>query len=356
MVRFIKKYQEKVGLPPGTLVHVGHERSDEPEISVLVYNEQTLEERKVKTGDLDSCFPIGDSTDVVWINIDGVHRTDVIEFVGKKLAVHPLVLADIVNTRQRPKVEDHENLLFIVLKMIYYSETASETISEQVSMIVGRNFVISFQERKEDLFDPVRKRIRTSSGRIRKMGSDYLAYALMDTIVDNYFVILERIGENIEEIEDELLQNPTQDTLQSIHHQKREMITLRRSVWPLREVIGTLERADIKLLQDLNRIYFRDIYDHTIQVIDTIETSRDMLSGMLEIYLSSVSNRMNTVMKVLTIIATIFMPLTFIAGVYGMNFANMPELEWNYGYPLVLLVMAGIGFTMLIYFKHRKWI
>ena len=241
--------------------------------------------------------------------------------------------------------------------MLYYRERTGQIEVEQISLILGRNFVISFQEGKEgDVFGPTGERIRNDKGRIRKMGADYLTYALIDAIVDNYFIILEKLGERIEFIEEALVTQPTTETLREIHSLKREMIFLRKAVWPLREVISSLERGESSLIQESTRVYLRDVYDHTIQVIDSIETFRDMVSGMLDIYLSSVSNRLNAVMKVLTIITTLFMPLTFIAGIYGMNFKYMPELEWLWGYPLVLLVMLGIGISMLIYFRKKKWL
>jgi magnesium transporter len=239
--------------------------------------------------------------------------------------------------------------------MIYFDEN-EKIINEQVSMIVGKNYVVSFQEIEGDVFTPIRNRLRNSSGQIRKRGADYLAYTLIDTIIDNYFVVLERIGEKIEDIEEQLLKNPTQDTTLEIHSLKKDLILLRRSVWPLREVTGVLERGESKLIHKSTRIFLRDVYDHTIQVIDTIESSRDLLSGMLDVYLTTVSNKMNSVMKVLTIIATIFMPLTFIAGIYGMNFQNMPELSWKYGYYLSLVLMAVIGLLMLLFFKRKKWL
>jgi magnesium transporter len=242
------------------------------------------------------------------------------------------------------------------LKMLHYSEEEKETKAEQVSLILGSNYVISFQENEGDVFDPIRQRIRADKGRIRKMRADYLAYALMDAIVDSYFTILERLGERIEDFEEELVVNPTPETLQAIHHLKREMIFLRKSVWPLREVINRLERWESSLINKSTGIYLRDVYDHTIQVIDAVETFRDMLSGMLDIYLSSVSNRMNEVMKVLTIIATIFIPLTLVAGIYGMNFRFMPELEMPIGYPMVLLSMLFVGMLMVAYFRKKKWL
>ena len=240
--------------------------------------------------------------------------------------------------------------------MLSYDEREKEIRSEQISLVLGSNFVISFQESVGDVFEPVRQRIRNASGRIRKMGTDYLAYTLIDAVVDNYFVVLERLGEIIEVAEDELVQKPTPETLQTIHNLKRGAISLRKSVWPLREVINNLERTETKLIHESTRIYLRDIYDHTIQVIDTIESSRDMVSGMLDIYLSSISNKMNEVMKVLTIFASIFIPLTFITGVYGMNFATMPELTWRWGYPTVLILMALVGIYMLFYFRRKRWL
>jgi len=281
---------------------------------------------------------------------------DIIEKMGNHFNIHPLVLEDILNTGQRPKMEDFVDYIFVVLKMLYYDEKENEVRAEQVSVILGSNYVISFQETEGDVFDPIRERIRNDRGRIRKMGADYLAYALIDIIVDNYFAILEKLGEKIEDIEDELVTNPALETLQSIHSLKREMIFLRKSVWPLREVINRLERWESPLINKSLDIYLRDMYDHTIQVIDSIETFRDMLSGLLDIYLSSVSNRMNEIMKVLTIIATIAIPLTVITGLYGMNFQFMPELQWQWSYPIVLLAMLTLGLLMIRYFRRRKWI
>ena len=300
--------------------------------------------------------PFKDKPTVTWINIDGLQEVGIIEKIGAHFGIHPLVLEDILHTGQRPKAEDLGDYLFVVLRMLYYDEREDVMISEQVSLLLGPNYVISFQERGGDVFNPIRERIRNSKGHIRKGGADYLAYALLDAIVDHYFVILEKLGEKIESLEEELVTNPTPETLQTIHTLKRELIFLRKSVWPLREVISGLEREASPLITEPTGIYLRDVYDHTIQVIDTIETYRDMVSGMLDIYLSSVSNRMNEVMKVLTIIATIFIPLTFIAGIYGMNFKYMPELEWHWGYFLVLLVMTIIIAFMVFHFKRKKWL
>jgi magnesium transporter len=293
---------------------------------------------------------------VSWINVDGLHDIEIIQQVGDCQGLHPLVLEDILNTDQRPKLEDYGDYLYIVLKMLYKQEGGGIS-TEQVSLVLGSNFVISFQEGiKGDVFNPVRERLRSGKGRIRGMGADFLAFSLMDAIVDNYFVVLEEVEERIEALEEEVVASPSAKTVQKLHRLKRDMIFLRKAVWPLREVLAALTRRESKLITEAVVVYLRDVYDHTIQVIDSIETSRDLLAGMLDIYLSSISNRTNEVMKVLTIIATIFMPLTFIVGLYGMNFKYMPELEWRWGYPAVLLLMVLTTIAMLIYFRRKKWL
>ena len=354
MPKLIKKAAKKAGLPPGTLVHVGEVKAEKTKISLVDYDETQFQEKEVKT--VEECFPFKATPTVTWINIDGVHEVDIIEKLGKHFDLHPLILEDIVHTEQRPKMEDFGSYIFMVLKMLSYNEKEDELNVEQVSLVLGSNFVISFQECEGDVFQPVRERIRKGKGRIRKMGADYLAYALVDAIVDNYFIVLEKLGEVIEDVEEDLVKKPTPETLQTIHNLKREAISLRKSVWPLREVVSGLERAETPLIHETIKIYLRDVYDHTIQVIDTIESFRDMISGMLDIYLSSISNRMNEVMKVLTIFASIFIPLTFIAGVYGMNFAFMPELAWRWGYPAILIVMALVGISLLLYFRRKRWL
>lgn len=355
MAKLIKKRSKKAGLPPGTLVHIGEKRAEGTKITLIDYDEATFQEREIKT--VEECFPFREKPTVTWINVEGVHQVDVIEKLGNCFGLHPLVLEDILNTDQRPKMEIYGDYVYIVLKMLYGSDTNRLVEAEQVSLILGSNFMISFQEGKEgDVFNPVRERIRSAKGLIRKMGSDYLAYSLIDTIVDNYFIILENLGEKIEFLEEELVAHPTTTTIQNIQKFKNGMIFLRRAVWPLREVVSSLGRRESPLIKETMEIYLRDVHDHTVQVMDTIEVYREMLSGMLDIYLSSVSNRLNSVMKVLTIIATIFMPLTFIAGIYGMNFKYMPELEWRWGYPGVWLIVVIIGISMLIYFKRKKWL
>lgn len=350
----VARRSKKAGLPPGTLVYTGERRVESVRLTVIDYDEQHVQERHLAS--IDECLPFRAAPTMTWVNIDGLHDVGVIETLGKAFDLHPLLLEDILSTAQRPKFEDYEKSIFLVLKMIRFGDDHQAVETEQVSLIVGPNFVLSFQERVGDVFDSVRERIRNAKGRVRKLGTDYLAYSLLDAIVDSYFLVLEKLGEKIEDLEEELVGDPSQKTLRQIHTLKREMITLRRSIWPLRELVGGLQRSESPLVAESTRVYLRDVYDHTVQIIDTIESFRDMVSGMLDIYLSSVSNRMNAVMKVLTIIATLFIPLTFIAGVYGMNFEHMPELKWRYSYAAVWAVMIGVASIMLVYFRRKKWL
>src|SRR4030042_1733906 len=354
MRRIIRKRSEKSGLSPGILVFVGEKKVEKVKIKIIDYDETQVAEKEAAT--IEEAFPFKDKPTVTWINIDGLHEVDIIEKLGSHFGLHPLLLEDILNTEQRPKFEESDNYIFFVLKMISSDKTDGEIDAEQVSVIFGANFVISFQEREGDVFNPVRDRIRKSKGRIRKVGADYLAYALLDAIVDNYFVILENVGEKIEDTEQQLAANPSPQALQLIRELKNEMIFLRKSIWPLRELISGFERLETPLVQQPTRVYFRDVYDHTIQIIDTVESYRDMISGMLDIYLSSMSNKMNEVMKVLTIFASIFIPLTFVAGVCGMNFENIPELKWHWGYFGLLGVMVIIVISLIFYFKRKKWL
>src|SRR4030066_133321 len=351
MRRLIRKRSEKAGLPPGTLVYVGEKKVEKVKITIMDYDETQITEKEA--ANIEECFPFKDKPTVTWINIDGLHEVDIIEKLGNYFGLHPLLQEDILNTEQRPKLEEPENYIFFVLKMIFSVDEDEETKAEQVSLILGHNFVISFQEREGDVFNSVRDRMRKSKGRIRRVGADYLAYALLDAIVDGYFSVLENVGEKIEDTEQQLTLNPTTQTLQLIRKLKNEMIFLRKSVWPLRELISGFLRLESSLVTQATGVYIRDVYDHTIQVIDTIESYRDMISGMLDIYLSSMSNKMNEVMKVLTIFASIFIPLTFVAGVYGMNFEVIPELKWHWGYFALLGFMAIIGISMLIYFRKK---
>ena len=330
-----------------------------PRITVIDYDEGHFQETEVKS--VEECFIFKDKPFVTWINIDCLRQMDTLEKLGACYGFHPLVLEDIL-TDQRPKIEDYDGYIFIVLKMLYYDEQGDETPGEasldmdQVSIILGKNFIISFKEKEVDVFNSLRERLRTSKGKIRKQGADYLAYSMMDAIVDHYFVIMERLGDRFEDLEDAVVSNPEPGILPTIYNLKRDMLFLRKSVWPLREAISRLQRTDSPLVAETTKIYLRDVYDHTIQVIENIETFRDMSSSLLETYLSSLSNKLNEVIKLLTIISTIFIPLTFLAGLYGMNFKFMPELESTWGYPAILVLMLLVVVTMLTYFRRKKWI
>lgn len=348
----MSKSKNKLGAPPGTIIYHGEDRSEKVKITLIEFNEGEFLEKEFY--DLADCVSHVNPTMVKWINVDGIHNVQLIESIGKHFNIHPLTLEDIVNTNQRAKFEDYENYVVSIMKMIYYD---TELHSEQLTVILMEGMVISFQEvHGGDAFDLIRNRIRQGKGRIRKMGADYLAYALIDAVVDCYFTILEKIGDRIELLEEELITEPTKETLQQLHHMKREMIYVRKAVWPMRELINNFERSETELIKPSTDIYLRDVHDHTIRVIDTVETYRDLLSGMMDIYLSSVSNRMNEVMKILTIITTIFVPVTFIVGVYGMNFDFMPELHSKWGYPLTWVVMLTIIISLLIYFRRKKWL
>jgi magnesium transporter len=354
MPRFIKRTSKKTGLSPGTLIHIGEKKAEEVKIFLMNYDQKQLQEEELNN--IEESFAYKDTPPITWINIDGLHDVDIIDKIGRHFGIHPLTLEDIVNTGHRPKTEDFEDYDYIVLKMLTYDEDKNHISAEQISFILGPHYLISFQETEGDVFNFVRERIRKAKGRIRKSGSDYLAYALTDAIVDHYFLVLEKIGEKIELLEEDLLDDTQTETLQSIHHLKREMIFFRKQVWPIRDILSTLMKEETSLIQETTRIFIRDLYDHTIQVMDTIESFRDVLSGLQDLYLSTVSNRMNEVMKVLTIMATIFIPLTFIAGIYGMNFEFMPELKWRWSYPVLWMLLVAIFLFMVFWFKKKKWL
>lgn len=352
MFKSLKKASEKAGLPPGTLVHVGGKKTDEILLRVFDFNETTLEEREL---DPDEDFaPYSRKHTNTWINVDGLHRVDVIEKIGMAFDLHPLVLEDILHTEQRAKVEDQDDYIFFILKMISYDEETEQVESEQFSLLLGRGFVLSFQERPGDVFETVRERLRKNKGRLRRYGSDYLAYALLDAVIDSYFSVLERLGERIEALEEKIMENPDSDTLNSIHSLNRELIFLRKAIWPVRELVGNLEKWESPLINEKTVPFLKDLEDHVLRVIETIGTFRELAIGMREVYLSSMSNRMNEVMKLLTIVATLFIPLTFVAGIYGMNFKVMPELEWPWGYPLALGLMLVVALVMLFWFRRRR--
>jgi magnesium transporter len=292
---------------------------------------------------------------VLWINIDGVHDAGIIEQFGEAFGINHLTLEDILHTGQRPKVEDFEQYLYLVLQMIEFDAKNGEITSEQLSVILGDSYVITFQEQPGDMFDPVRTRIRTAGTKLRKYGADFLAYSLIDAVVDHYFSILEEIENTIDRLDVELMATYSRESFQALYLLKRELINLRKSVWPLREVIGSVTRDDFEVIGSEVEPYFRDIYDHIILVIDTVEVFRDIVTGIHETYLAGINNRMNEIMKFLTMIATIFMPMSFVAGVYGMNFRNMPELRLAWGYFAALGLMGSIFIGMLLYYRSRKW-
>lgn len=341
-------------MSPGSLVHTGDQKMEKATISIINYDPESLVEKELSA--IEEAYPHKDSPPVTWININGLHDVDIIGKIGQHFDIHPLTLEDVVNTAQRPKAEDFDNYLYMVFKMLSFDDAAGHIRSEQISLVLGEHFLLSFQEQNGGGFDPVRQRIRRAKGRIRQSGSDYLAYALMDAVVDHYYLLLEKLGEKIENLEEALLDNPSPETLQTIHGLKREMIYFRKQVWPLREVLNSLLKDQSKLIAQTTQVFLRDVYDHAIQVIDTIESLRDVLSGLQDFYLSTISNRMNEVMKVLTVMATIFIPLTFIAGIYGMNFEFMPELKWKWSYPLLWVVLVAIFGIMIFWFKRKKWL
>jgi len=352
--RILHRSGEKVGLPPGTAIHIGEPRTEDVRLSVLDYTESRCDERHLER--IEDAFGYRETDSVSWINVDGVHDAAKIEVIGERFGLHPLVVEDVLHTGQRAKLETYDDVAYIVLRMLSWDDARGEIDDEQVSLLLGPKWILTFQERPGDVFDELRDRIRTARGRIRREGVDYLAYSVFDVIVDQYFLILERIGEQVEELDDEIAGRPTPENLQTIRRLKRELLFLRKAVWPLREVLSSIRRDGSALFRDETLVFLRDVYDHTIQVIDTVETYRDMVSTMIDLYLSSISNRMNEVMKVLTIIATIFIPLTFIAGIYGMNFDVMPELRWPFGYFAVLGAMGAIAAAMLVYFRRRRWL
>lgn len=350
----MKKRSVKAGLPPGSLVHVGERKAEHVKITVIDFDEAGVREVDVRS--VEECHPFRETPTVTWINVDGLHDVGLIEKLGKHFGLHPLVLEDILNTNQRPKVEDFGEYVYTVVRMLSVEPGNGKLLSEQVSLVFSRKFVLSFQEAVGDVFERVRQNLRQGRGATRKMPADYLVYCLIDAIVDQYFSVLEAFGERIEELEQQVVGRPGPTVLKRIHETKRALLYLRRSVWPLREVLSGLQRDRSPHVSDSTLPYLRDVYGHVVEVIDTLEIYREMTSGMLEIYLSSVSNRLNEVMKTLTIIATIFMPLTFLVGVYGMNFEVMPELRWKWGYAMVWGVMLVVALGMLFYFRRRRWI
>jgi magnesium transporter len=354
VLRFLKHRSRKAGLPPGTPVHIGEEQVKRARVTILDFAKDELADRAVEApGDL---APFRDRPSVSWINVDGVNDVETVTQVSQQFGLHPLTIEDIVNTDQRPKVEVFDEYLYVVLRMLHYDATAGEIVGEQLSLVLGAGFVLSFQEAPGDVFDPIRDRIRSSKGRVRTAGPDYLLYRLLDAVVDEYFVVLETFGEHIEELEEQLMNDPSPETARIIMELRRELLVFRKAVWPLRELLTQLDRSESGFVSEPTAVFLRDVYDHTIRVSETIDTFRELVASLRDTHMTVISNRMNEVMKVLTIIATIFIPITFIAGVYGMNFKVMPETEWPWSYPIALAVMLGVAVGMIIYFRKKKWL
>jgi len=354
MGRLVRRAVKKPGTAPGTLVHSGEKKVERTVIRFLDYDADNFHEAEVP--DIAACVPFKESPTVSWINVDGLHDVELVRRIGEEFEWHPLMLEDIVSVGQRPKLEEYANALYIVLPMLRWNTETRQTDEEQLSLILGERYVFTFQERRGDVFEGVRERLRTQRGRIRTRGVDYLAYALIDAVVDHYFQVLEGIGVITEELEEEVLLEPRQSTMHRLHGLKRELLTIRRAVWPLRDLLSSLLRDDMERFSEDTSVYLRDVHDHAVQVLDTVETLRDVVSGMVDLYLSTVSFRTNEVMKVLTIMASIFIPLTFFAGVYGMNFEYMPELHMHWAYPTLLAGMLVIAVGMVIYFKRKGWL
>ncbi len=369
MHRIVKQRSRKAGLPPGTPVHIGERKSETTRIQLMHYTAAQTTERETAT--VDECAVLRGAEGVSWVHVTGVHDVALLSRLGECFGLHPLVLEDIANTDQRPKLEDYGDYVYVVLRLLHDGAVASGdgrdaggrapqgavagTAAEQVSLILGRNFVLSFEEAEPTVFDAVRERLRANRGKIREQGADHLAYSLLDAVVDNYFAVLERLGERLELLYDGAAERPSARVPALLHALRRELVMLRRAVWPLREVLGSLERGSTALVGAETRVYLRDVYDHAVHAIETLESFRDMVAGIHDIHLMGLSNRLNEIMKVLAIIATIFMPLSFLAGVYGMNFRHMPELDWPWAYPAVLGVMLAVGGGMLYFFKRKKW-
>lgn len=348
------KFSRKAGLPPGTLVHIGAEKTEDVWVSVIDFNTDRISEDQIKN--LSDCSKFLDQSTSSWINIDGIHDVKIVGDIGKTFGLHDLILEDITNTLHRPSTEVYDAYVFLTLKMMGISEDKDMIISEQISLVLGTNWVLSFQEKRGDIFEPIRARLREESSRLRKYKTDYLFYRLIDSVVDNYFFVMEHISEKIELLEEKVFSEENIDLQREIQELRKELINVRKSVVPLREAINTIIRDENDFIEGTTSRYFKDVHDHIIQVLDMSESQRDILSGLMDLYMSGISNRMNQVMKVLTIISTIFIPMTFIAGIYGMNFEYMPELQWRYGYFFIWGIMFLVFIVMLIFFKRNKWL
>jgi len=348
-----KSRSAKAGLPPGALIHIGKQREEAVSIDLIEFSEAEVRETFVK--DFSGLHLCTEPGVVSWVNVNGIHDPEVIRNVGEVFGIHTLVLEDVLNTDHRPKVEPFEDHVFFTMKMMWFGDDGVLE-AEQVSIIFGDHYVISFQERKGDLFDPTRERIRQNTGVVRKKGADFLVYRLIDIVVDNYFAIMERFDDKLDELEERITADTESDHMAEIQEVKREMLRLRRSLLPLREAVGALEKGVSGLVLKNNQKYFKDVHDHLVQLSDSLESNREVIGMLMDLYLANMSNRMNNVMKVLTIVSTIFIPLTFIAGIYGMNFEHMPELGWPNAYFVTLGVMAALAAMMLMFFRKKRWL
>ncbi len=351
----IQKRVKKTGQLPGTPVYTGSRGDVTPAITIVSYNNHEFNEyvnTQVDKGQIQSV-----AGNIIWIQVEGLRDIDLIQQIATEYKLHPLTVEDILNVSQRTKIEDFENYIFITLKTLFWSRKFNRMNSEQLSLVIGENFVLSFTESQFQPFNFIRERLRTGhSVHLLENGSDYLAYRLMDTTIDQYFVVLEKISDRIENIEESIIVNPKQENAREIFQLKHKILLLRKAIWPIREEVSHLLQADHKFITAFTHLYLRDLYDHIVQAIDAVETLRDMVSGIIDIYLSLVTNKMNEIMKVLTIISTIFIPITFVTSLYGMNFKYMPELNWRYGYPVALLAMGLIACGMLMFFRRKKWL
>ena len=360
LIRHFRNYKKKPGAAPGTVEHVGKQHLDEVSITIHDYDKEKLETISITS--IDECRPYLENPTKTWIQVEGLHDIEKLKSIWSYFDLHPLIQEDIVNTHQRTKVEQYENCIYFVLRMLRYNKSPQAIESEQVSIILSNNYVLSFQETDHPIFKPVLERLNLAHSRLRTSGPDYLAYALIDNITDHYFSILDVLGEHSEKVEDELLEEPDEETFQYIHRLRKEIVFARKSIWPMRDMLNSVIRDESPFIQESTKVFIRDVYDHVVQIIDTIDNNRDMIMSMHDMYMSHVSNKMNEVMKVLTIIATIFIPLTFIAGIYGMNFNteispyNLPELSWYWGYPAFWAVMIVVATIMVIYFKRKDWL
>lgn len=352
--RLYKRHLTPPGQPPGTLHYDRTPRVDNVSIQVMDYGPEACQVRT--TTDVEDTFRLRDSDTVSWIDVEGLHDTELLNRFGTHFGLHPLVLEDILNTHQRPKLEEYDDYLYLVVRMLAPGANDDGLHSEQVSVILGKRFVITFQEIPGDVFDPVRKRIDAGKGRVRRMGTDYLVYTLIDSIVDNYFLVLEKLAGRIEQVEDSITAGPQPEDLAHVHQLRRELVYLRRTVWPLRDVVVELERSETDMVSDDVRVYIRDLHDHVVQVIESMENFRDVLASLQDLYVSSIGQRTNEVIRVLTIISTIFVPLTFLAGVYGMNFDRIPELHWRWGYLGFWGASVVVAIGLVFFLRSRRWI